>query len=78
MCEWGTDVLVCVPIPADLSYTGEARWDVKGIDRCIAPIVAALNAGGVLTASSCCGHGKACGEILLHDGRRLVIHHEGR
>lgn len=74
MCEHGLSVPLIVPIPAKLSHSGAARVDVKPVDACIAPIVAALNSAGVLTAGSCCGHGKAPGEILLHDGRRVVIH----
>ena len=31
---------------------------VQCIDFCIHKIVAALNAGGVRTLASCCGHGK--------------------
>jgi hypothetical protein len=73
MCKWGTDILLLVPIPAELSYSGEFRWDYKGIDSCIAPIVQALNDAGIYTAQSCCGHGKGNGEILLHDGRIITI-----
>lgn len=46
---------------------------VHAIDYCIHHIVAALNAGGVLTTSSCCGHGSKLGTILLADGRELLI-----
>ena len=46
---------------------------VQSIDYCIAHIVAALNAGGVRTLASCCGHGKKDGSIILEDGRELVI-----
>ena len=46
---------------------------VRTIDRCISHIVAALNAGGVQTAASCCGHGTRAGSILLEDGRTLLI-----
>ena len=73
MCKWGTYIELSVPIPAELSCTGKAYWKVKPIDSCIAPIVKALNEGGVYTASSCCGHGKGDGEIILQDGRKLVI-----
>lgn len=73
MCEFGNYVILLVPIPANLSYTGQFRWDFKGIDGCIAPIVKALNDAGIYTASSCCGHGKVDGEILLHDGRVVII-----
>lgn len=43
------------------------------IDRCIAPIVAALDAAGVYMLGSCCGHGNGPGEITLADGRRLFV-----
>jgi hypothetical protein len=42
-------------------------------DPCIAPIVKALNAGGLPTVASCCGHGNIPGIITLGDGRHLVI-----
>lgn len=42
-------------------------------DRCLAPLVAALNGGGVATVASCCGHGKRPGNIALADGRQLFI-----
>lgn len=46
---------------------------VYRIDSCIHDIVAALNAGGVPTRASCCGHGKQPGNILLEDGRVINI-----
>jgi hypothetical protein len=46
---------------------------VRGIDYCIADIVAALNAAGVYTSASCCGHGKMDGIISLEDGREILI-----
>lgn len=73
MCKHGTEELMTVTIPAHLSHTGVERQDVKGIDFCIAGIVKALNAGGVKTISSCCGHGRSDGSILLADGRELII-----
>ena len=48
---------------------------VQCIDQCIAHIVAALNAGGVETIASCCGHGRMPGRIDLTDGRVLIIQH---
>ena len=53
---------VCMPI----------NGKVQCIDSCIHHIVAALNAGGVRTVASCCGHGKMKGNIL-EDGRVLII-----
>lgn len=73
MCEWGTCVQLEVTIPAHLSYTGQERKDIKDIDFCIASLVKALNAGGVQTIASCCGHGKRPGNIALADGRELII-----
>lgn len=43
------------------------------VDSCIASIVKALNACGVVTIASCCGHGIRPGNIALADGRELVI-----
>ncbi len=74
MCKWGTEELVLVTIPADLSSTRKARRKMVGIDRCIAPIVRVLNVGGIVTRSSCCGHGKEPGHIELADGRVLSVH----
>jgi hypothetical protein len=42
-------------------------------DPCLAPLVKALNDGGVRTIASCCGHGKVYGSIALADGRWLTI-----
>lgn len=73
MCKWGTDELCLVPMPAELSHTGEFHWAIKGVDSCIADLVNALNTAGIYTAQSCCGHGKGDGRIDLHDGRVLII-----
>lgn len=45
----------------------------RGIDYCIADIVAALNAANILTVASCCGHGQMTGDIRLEDGRIIKI-----
>jgi len=42
-------------------------------DPCIEPLVRALNAAGIRTEWSCCGHGQRPGVIGLTDGRQLVI-----
>lgn len=42
-------------------------------DPCLAPLVKALNDGGLPTVASCCGHGKRDGSVVLADGRELVI-----
>ena len=73
MCEHGTYEHVLVYIPARLSHSGEARFDIKPIDKCIAPIVRALTNTGIYTVQSCCGHGKCDGQIDLLDGRILKV-----
>ncbi len=67
------DVILSVPIPACLSYTGQFRYDYKAIDACLAPLVQALNDAGALTASCCCGHGETDGSVILHDGEVIVL-----
>ena len=69
MCEHGDTVSLSVPT----FRHGIFPYKVKEIDRCIAPIIANLNAAGMHTVASCCGHGKNPGEILLYDGRVLRI-----
>lgn len=73
MCQHGDTVPVMVLLSPDLSHTGRARWKVMPIDKCIAPLVEALQVAGINMRSSCCGHGKANGEIILEDGRILQI-----
>jgi hypothetical protein len=73
MCEHGTEVMVGVKIPADLSCDGKEQWKSVGIDACIAHIVKALQEGGIDMCGSCCGHGGRSGHIHLQDGRGLLI-----
>jgi len=76
MCEWRNHTPVTVYIPADLSCSGCGRWRRMRIDSCIAPIVQALQTAGIGMRSSCCGHGKVPGEIVLEDGRILRVEGE--
>lgn len=47
---------------------------LHGIDYCIADIVAALNAAGIVTVASCCGHGdESRASIVLADGREVSV-----
>jgi hypothetical protein len=73
MCEYGNTVKVLVTIPAGLSYTRKTRRAWKPIDKCIAPLVKALEKGNVKMSASCCGHNKGDGRIDLQDGRVLII-----
>jgi len=61
-------VAMVVTIPAHLSHTGRERTETKPIDACIAPAVAALNAAGVETWGSCCGHSRSPATILTASG----------
>lgn len=72
-CPCGNTIDVRVHIPADLSHHLSARWALKPIDYCIAPIVNALQSVGIDMRGSCCGHGEHPGEILLQDGRVIRI-----
>jgi hypothetical protein len=71
-CE-RTPEFVYVTIPSDLSCTGEKKWKLAQIDACIAPLVEALQRGGIEMRGSCCGHGRQPGEIHLQDGRMLLV-----
>ncbi|MEN6462797.1 MAG: hypothetical protein ABFC94_15690 [Syntrophomonas sp.] len=73
MCEHGNEIMLDLTIPAYLSHTGRGFIKSCGIDACIAPIVKALNDGGIYTITSCCGHGKEPGSILLADGYEILI-----
>lgn len=48
-------------------------WKLRPVDRCIAPLVAALRSAGYETVGSCCGHGKFSPAVLLADGREVFI-----
>lgn len=88
MCKHGDTVTVYVNVPADLSSTGKEKRKYMAIDRCIAPIVHALQISSIDMRGSCCGHGKrrfrwwpwkkADGYIDLQDGRCLVIKANGQ
>lgn len=43
-------------------------------DPCLAALIRALNAAGLSTASSCCGHGDYPAWVMLDDGRDIVIY----
>ncbi len=73
MCEWGTETVLNITVPAHLSHTGQAYRKLVGIDSCIAPLVKALNDVGLMTESSCCGHGKGPATIALPDDQWLIV-----
>lgn len=83
MCNHGDTVPVRVTIPAHLSHAGADREEEVQVDRCIAPLVEAINAANHdtsnpysyarRTAGSCCGHGKGPAEIYLTNGALVRI-----
>lgn len=76
MCNEREMSAVHVKIPADLSCDGKTKWKYAKIDACIAPIVNALQMGGINMRGSCCGHNKVDGKISLEDGRVIIIKQE--
>lgn len=69
MCADHSTVLVEIPTATPRGEHGRAR----GIDRCIVPLVQALNTAGLATVASCCGHGYRPGNVILGDGREVFI-----
>ena len=65
MCQWDNDI----KIEGHLNKWGNPFY----VDKCIAPLIQVLNDNGFSTRASCCGHGKAFGNISLRDGRELII-----
>ena len=76
MCEHGTDRLVDQSLLPGVDYLDKDK-EVH-IDECIADLVLALNRGGAYTIACCCGHKHPPGEILLKDGRTLLIIEPGK
>lgn len=62
MCEHGNTTQVRI-----------AESAIVVVDSCIVQVVQALNASGLRTVASCCGHGHRPGNIALADGRELII-----
>lgn len=73
MCAHGDTVAVSVLVDQRVHHSGVTTRDVRPVDRCIAPIVKALDDAGIHMLGSCCGHGNNPGSILLADGRRLEM-----
>lgn len=71
----------CDGFGSKTTYENQAALPLGGkvvcVDWCIHQIVSALNAGGIETVASCCGHGKVNGRIDLADGRVLEIKRVG-
>jgi hypothetical protein len=57
----------------DVAEVVEIDGVSRSIDRCIVPLVRALNDAGLATVASCCGHGHRPGWIALSDGRQVMV-----
>lgn len=66
-------VIMELTVPAHLSSTGADKRREWFVDACIAPLVQALNDGGLPTIASCCGHGHRPGRVSLRDGRDVLV-----
>lgn len=60
MCKWGTDEMVKLCKPKEVS----GRTSVS-VDSCIAPIIQALNDDNIYTIGCCCGHGESVSSVII-------------
>jgi hypothetical protein len=72
------DPCVCTTTPNREAAMVTLERNSRGVatvwcDPCIAPLVKALNDGGLPTVASCCGHGTTPGWIALRDDRTLLL-----
>lgn len=56
-----------------VTHRNDAGKATVWCDPCLAPLIRALNRGGLRTVASCCGHGHRPGRISLADGRELFL-----
>lgn len=72
-----TVILVCDHYPREPAMVtvrrNEAGEPTVWCDPCLVPLVRALNDGGLPTIASCCGHGLLPGNVILKDGRCLLL-----
>jgi hypothetical protein len=72
ICTCNETIAVMCKIPASHSHSGKAFKKLCAIDKCVVPLIQALQKSGFITTGCCCGHG-ATGSILLDDGTELII-----
>lgn len=63
----------CYPCDRVRTPVVEIGGKPRSIDACIVDLVKALNAAGIETIASCCGHLVRLGSIILRDGREIVV-----
>lgn len=69
MCKRGDTVRVSV-----ISNMDDGETELRDVDKCLVPLIVALNGYGIATEGCCCGHGEVTGHITLTDGRILGIY----
>ncbi len=55
------------------TQTGVPWVPLVWCDPCIAPLVSAMNTGGIRTVASCCGHDRCPSTVILDDDRFVVL-----
>lgn len=69
MCSDHSTALVEIPTASHRGPHGRMR----AVDPCLVSLVQALNAAGLATVASCCGHGYRPANVILADGREVFI-----
>lgn len=65
MCVSGDRVWTPVHVDSSVAHEGFAIVKEMPIDRCLVPLVRELDRRGIRMLSSCCGHGRLDGVILI-------------
>lgn len=67
MCKWGTSKNIKLAYPRHNS-----KRTIVPVDKCISKLVQILNNYGIHTLSSCCGHNKDEGSILIKQDNKII------
>lgn len=60
-------------LPVKLAHPKSNGKQEAHVDACIQPLVQAINDAGFQTLNCCCGHGFLPTDIILEDGREVII-----
>lgn len=63
----GKTVLCMVPPGYDRDNDTNRLWELRKIDKCLAPSIEILNSWGCNTRACCCGHGITHGSIFIEN-----------
>jgi hypothetical protein len=73
ICPCTTTIDVGCEIPSGYSHTRKRHKKICSIDKCLAPLIRALQAAKIVTTGCCCGHGECDGTVVFEDGTRLIV-----